>query len=78
MDKVAAVIETEAAKEIGPVKLVFQFYGFEDIKNQIALKAAAGDSMDLVFDPNWLSFYQMQAQGAFLPINKYQKPFFFW
>lgn len=73
MDKVAPVIEQEAAKEIGPVKLNFQFYGFEDIKNQIALKAAAGESMDLIFDPNWLNFYQMQAQGAFLPINKYIK-----
>lgn len=73
MDKVAAVMEREAAKEIGPVKLIFQFYGFEDYKNQLALKAAAGESLDLIFDPNWLSFYQMQAQGAFLPINKYIK-----
>lgn len=73
MDKVAAVIETEAAKEIGPVKLNFQFYGFEDYKNQVALKASAGESLDLIFDPFWLNFYQMQAQGAFMPIDKYIK-----
>lgn len=73
MDKVAAVIEKEAAKEIGPVKLNLQFYGFEDYKNQLALKASAGEPMDLIFDPSWLNFYQLQAQGAFMPIDKYIK-----
>jgi putative aldouronate transport system substrate-binding protein len=73
MDKVASAMATEAAKEIGPVKLNFQFFGFEDYRQQLALKASSGESLDLIFDPNWLSFYDMQAQGAFLPINKYIK-----
>lgn len=73
MDLVAAAVEKEAGKTIGPIKLTFQFYGFNDFQGKVALMASAGEPMDLVFDPAWLNFYQMQAQGAFMPINNYIK-----
>jgi putative aldouronate transport system substrate-binding protein len=69
MDKVAAAIENAVAKDLGPVKLDFQFFPFDQFNQKVALKAAAREPMDLVFDPAWLNFYQMQAQGAFLPLD---------
>lgn len=73
MDLVAAELEKVAGKAIGPIKLNFQFYGFNDFAGKVSLLAIAGEQMDLIFDPAWLNFYQMQAQGAFMPINKYIK-----
>ncbi len=69
MDKVAAAIEKAAAKDIGATKLTFEFYAFDQYAQKLSLKAAAKEPMDLVFDPAWLNFYQMQAQGAFLPLD---------
>ncbi len=69
MDKVAAAIEKAAAKDLGPIKLTFEFYAFDQFGQKVALKAAAKEPMDVVFDPFWLNFYQMQSQGAFLPLD---------
>ncbi|MGL1890940.1 MAG: ABC transporter substrate-binding protein [Spirochaetaceae bacterium] len=69
IDLVIEKIEAEVAGEIGPVDLTVEFIPFSDYKTKIALKVAAKEHMDLVFDPAWLNFYEMQAQGAFIPLN---------
>lgn len=69
MDKVGAAIEKAAAKDLGAIKLSFEFYAFDQFGQKVALKAAAKEPMDVVFDPFWLNFYQMQSQGAFLALD---------
>jgi putative aldouronate transport system substrate-binding protein len=78
MDKVGAALEKAAAKDLGPVKLSFEFYAFDQFGQKVALKAAAKEPMDLVFDPFWLNFYQMQSQGAFLPLDEIIKKLSFY
>lgn len=69
MDMVIEQLEAAVESELGPIDLSLDFIGFQDYTTKVALKVAASEKMDLVFDPAWLNFYQMQAQGAFIPLN---------
>lgn len=41
-----------------------------DYISKLTVMAASGDSWDLNFDGDWLTYYQMAAKNAYLPLNK--------
>ena len=51
------------------VRFDVQFIAGSDYADRILTMAAAGESWDLNFDGDWLSYYRMANLGAFLPLN---------
>lgn len=51
------------------VKFNINFIPFTDFKDKMLVMAASGDSWDMNFDGDWLSYKQMAAKGSYMAIN---------
>lgn len=51
------------------VKFDTNFISFGDFKQKMLVMAASGDSWDMNFDGDWLSYKQMAAKGSYMALN---------
>jgi putative aldouronate transport system substrate-binding protein len=51
------------------VKFSINFIPFTDFKRKILVMAASGDTWDMNFDADWLSYKQMANRGSYLALN---------
>ncbi|OCT12218.1 ABC transporter substrate-binding protein [Paenibacillus pectinilyticus] len=51
------------------VKFNVNFIPFGDFKEKMLVMAASGDSWDMNFDGDWLSYKQMAAKGSYMTLN---------
>ncbi|MFC3745322.1 extracellular solute-binding protein [Paenibacillus sp. GCM10012306] len=51
------------------VKFDVNFIPFGDFKEKMLVMAASGDSWDMNFDGDWLSYKQMAAKGSYMALN---------
>ncbi|SFJ40294.1 putative aldouronate transport system substrate-binding protein [Paenibacillus sp. UNC496MF] len=52
------------------VKFTINFIPFTDFKDKMLVMAASGDSWDMNFDGDWLSYKQMAAKGSYMALNE--------
>lgn len=52
-------------------KLQFTFVPFDQYKDKVSLKIAAGENVDAVFDAPWMSMPQMIGKGAYTNLDGY-------
>ncbi|MGO4372043.1 extracellular solute-binding protein [Paenibacillus sp. MCAF20] len=64
----AKVSEYVKAKGLN-VKFDINFIPFGDFKEKMLVMAASGDSWDMNFDGDWLSYKQMAAKGSYMALN---------
>jgi putative aldouronate transport system substrate-binding protein len=51
------------------VKFDVNYISFGDFKQKMLVMAASGDSWDMNFDGDWLSYKQMAAKGSYMALN---------
>ena len=68
-DKVWAAIAEKYADQLN-CDFDVQFIGADDYKFKLLQKAGAGDKWDMNFDGNWLGYFQMLGQEAYMDITE--------